>query len=458
VHCFHYILAAVLFLLSWHNALSQTRLEGTVLSASGEPIPQVYVSIREPGPTDIFTDRTTILQADENGYFKSELDRKGMYSVRIHGIYHKHFFIRLLADGQESVQLTIYLIPVRFNDGAYFNIDEYLEWIRVIGNFNDFDYLTGIPFQRTEDGAIHAFIPAQTDTLRFQARGLNYSSGPQPHPIADEYRLRDDGTFESVLYTGLPADSIEIRYTPYQTMPFQDFYSGLDYSGSRTLSGFIQFQHPDHRHWITPLFHLSRFPPQIMVIDQPDNPDQTIYEHIRLLSDGYRASFPFDKNYHALLTETEQYLDSDSLQPGQRKLLSLAYASLLQQNQMNNEYRERFLNQDPVIFQDTNENILTEIPRLIDPSHSLWELNRELPGYLLRVMPNNNRMKTYLSEIIAHHPVDDVAEQAAIALFQVTASEYETADDVPAMQYALRRFGISRLSSQLRYLFDQSVE
>ncbi|PWN05735.1 carboxypeptidase-like regulatory domain-containing protein [Rhodohalobacter mucosus] len=458
MHCFRYILPFLYTVVFWQSALSQTLLEGNILSASGEAIPEIYVTVIPPGPADIFTDHRSTVKADQNGFFRAELTQKGLYSIRFNGIYHKSSYFLLLADGQPSLRFTIYLIPHRFNEGEYFVNDDYLKWIRVTGNFNEYDYMSGFWFHHADDGSIFAFIPAQTDTLRYQIRGLSYGSGSHPHPDADGYNLREDGTFESVLHTGLPADSVEIRYTPRQTMPYQEFYRGLDLQGTGPLSAFIVFENPDDRHWVMPLMQIRRFPQTLMVIENPNESQVSMANHFRLLLDENKPKFPYQPDRQVRLNETEKFILDETLTETQHGLLYLLYASLLQQHQIYSEYRAFLPEPHSSELPEYDRQILMKIPDTIHPTHPAWAINRTLPGFLLQIVPDYAPLAAYLSEIIALHPADGVAEQAAIDLFRATALDYESADRVPAFRLALNRFGDRRIVAQLRHLFNTEID
>lgn len=337
------IIALTVFqLLFAFEAVAQTAIHGKLLSVDGGIIPKTSISIHQDNPRDVFSEYEDIYDGADGAY-RIEIHEPGIYNITFRGIYHRPLTMHFLIIDQPVIEMDVLLLPTYCNDGRYFSNEEYLQWIRVVGNFNSYNYHTGKSFSKNHDGSISAFIPVTSDTVRYQIKGLGYGwSGPTPLPMADKYQIRDDRSFESVLYRNLPADSLEIRYIPGETIPFERELPSVEQDWLNA-NGFISFKNRVDRHWTEPIRLLQFIGPSIPIIEQDLTSGLSADEQIDYLNKYYS-----DESAEHLI-EVKQRVLSDlsnlDIHPQQREILFLGYAAILNQIEIRKHmlaYYERF--------------------------------------------------------------------------------------------------------------------
>lgn len=147
---------------------------------------------------------------------------------------------------QGQINMSIYLVPALYRSGRHFDKQKYLKWIRVYGNFNNYDFFTVESFRANNDGPISAFIK----TIRYQVKGL--SNGSDTLPGADDYAVRGRG-FEAVLFNTSEANSIELRYHPEEKRTYNFKKPDGPMPWHVPLRTFLHFTRPTAKFWIEPL-------------------------------------------------------------------------------------------------------------------------------------------------------------------------------------------------------------
>ena len=461
------ISSAVFLVLFASGAAAQTAIHGKLLSVDGSILPKTVISIHQDSPRDIFSEYDDIY-AGTNGSYRFELQEPGIYNITFRGIYHRPLTIPILVIDQPSIEMDVLLFPTYFNDGRYFINEEYLHWIRVVGNFNNYDYHTGIPFSENEDGSISAFIPVISDTVRYQVRGLGYGwSGHTPLPLADEYQIREDRSFESVLYNKLPADSLEIRYIPGETIPFERELSAAQQEWLNA-SGFVSFKNSEDRQWTEPISLMHVIGSSIPFIERDLTSGLAADEQIHYLNKFY--SLESAEHLIEVKHRFLKSLDYPDIHPRQREILFLGYAALLFQVEFQKRRLEYIMNDsderlssnrkerlDDVLnrLDDiTIENeILMQIPEQVIPVHPLWSRAQMLPQFLLNVTGGERNFIEYFTEIVKHHPAESAVERVISALVRELADDYETVEEMEVYQIVVERFGEGEVARRAHEAF-----
>lgn len=441
-----FILALVLLLLGYANSYGQTTIHGKMLSVDGRSIPKTLISVQHQNPRDIFSGYDD-LHAEKDGSYKITILEPGMYNITFRGIYHQSATIPILVIDQNSIEMDLLLLPSMFNDGRYFGNDEYLEWIRVFGNFNNYDILAGIPFNLNDDGSISAFIPVTSDTIRYQVRGLGSATLPQ----ADEYDIRTNSSFESVLYRNLPPDSIEIRYKPEETMPFKRLLPDNANQEQYNARGFISFKRHSDRYWVEPIHMIRFFGFNIPVIEQDLTSGLTPVEQIQ-----YMERF-FSEDTTDYLIEVKERIRKDfykpEIHPQQKAMISLGYVAVLHQiemlNRMMSQTNFNFTEiygmgkpgQSSLESNSIDKEILLYIPKLVVPTHPVLRRTQMLSQYLLNITEGHPDIMNFYLEIAKHHSDEFAIEGVVTALVREQAHHYESVDQMEVYQIIVERFG-----------------
>jgi len=450
-----FITSAVFLVLFTSGAAAQTTIHGKLLSVDGSILPKTVISIHQDSPRDIFSEYDDIY-AGADGKYRFELHEPGIYNITFRGIYHRPFTIPFLVIDQPSIEMDVLLLPAYFNDGRYFSNEEYLHWIRVVGNFNNYDYHTGIPFSENEDGSISAFIPVTSDTVRYQVRGLGYGwGGHAPLPLADKYQIRDDRSFESVLYNNLPADSLEIRYIPGETIPFERKLPSARQEWLNA-SGFVNFKSSEDRHWTEPISLMHVIGTSIPFIERDLTSGLAEDEQVHYLNKFYSI-----ESAEHLLEVKQRFLmnlDNPDIHPRQREILFLGYAALIYQIEISKLRLEYIMNDSEerlssnrkkgieVVLNRLDETtidkeILMQISEQVVPVHPLWSRAQMLPQFLLQAIDGEHNFIEYFTEIVKHHPAELAVERVISALVRELAEDYETVEDMEVYQIVVERFG-----------------
>lgn len=448
------------FLYPFNLLKGQAVIHGKLLSVDGSPMQSSFISIQKENQTDIFERYDDPVVSDEGDY-KFMLRNPGLYRITFRGVYHETLSIPLLIINQKTIEIDVLLFPFYFNDGHYFNNEGYLNWIRIVGNFNDYDYEKGTPFYLNDDGSISAFIPVLGDTVRYQVRGLTYGrGGSTPLPLADEYNIRPNKTFESVRYRNLPDDSLEIRYLPGKTIPYQRNLPGHVDNVTSPINGVVYIHDEKDKNWVWPIGLIRSFWISFHLSDQEVRSgipaDRQVEIQERYL-DRFSIKRPVNE-MELILAE----LEKKDLHPQQRAMLHLAYAATLNRIEMRKQQIERMKEMRPDSLQiefeeipevEIEQDVITAIPELVSPAHPAWNYLYVTPQLLHNLLTTETDMVQYLHQIVEHHPNELVVGRMVTAILQAKAVDYGSVEEMEVYQIILKRFGEGDIARQAHRLF-----
>ena len=438
----------VLVLCIAQTTPAQSALEGKIMSVNGKTIPKVVVSAEKQYQTDIFTGTTEDISTD--GKFRIAFDSPGIYNVSIHSVFHNDLSFPFLVYDQEPVSIDIYLIPKVYNDGRYFGIPEYREWIRVYGNFNGYKYEEGVDFELNRDGSVSAQIETHRDTLRYQTRGL--ADGQSVLPGASAYHLRPDGSFEGVLVKAEGADEFEIKYDPSEEFPYPRAVGDFQIPVNVSKRAFFHFKNPNDRYWTEPLVLRNGFYLPFSVIDAPlfSLRDSSLKESINEI----RALHLILKNLEKRKNQVEAAIDKQDLHQQQKSALYIAYAGLAAVEKQYIEYTSR---QDKHQKEkaDINTSLIERIINEVSPLHPLWA-GRHSPVILAEVLNCNTASIQYLEQVAENHTNNRVVRDAILFLTRFRAADFSEAEDTPYHNWVINRYGNGNLAGLVRQLFRES--
>ncbi|REL33651.1 carboxypeptidase regulatory-like domain-containing protein [Rhodohalobacter sp. SW132] len=420
------------------ESTAQTTIKGTVTSLNGELIPNIVLTPHPAGQTTIFNRPTEVIAGPEGSY-EITIAEPGIYNLSIAAVHHQNLRLPVMIYDQENIEMDIRLVPRYYNNGMYFDQEPYREWIRVYGNFNNYDFHTAPIFDLNSDGSISATIPADRDTVRYQVRGI--SGGPVPLPGEALTAIRPNRTFEGVIIPPANADSIELRFDPNEQTKYQKNVGPISPTPAHRPNARLSFSNPSDYFWIQPLSLVQTTYKNYEINSsdntvEPDSNDQNNGE----LSGWMNRIANNAKKYRKEIRTT---LEDDSLHPQQRAALYIAYLGLLNQQVRWNEH----------VGEDSPEDgpgpeFLLQVIQEVHPLHPVWGRNPGAATQLLEQSGFNPEVVEYSEKMVREHTDDLVVRYLVLELIEKKAHQYEDAREMPEYSWIVERYGENHLARQ----------
>lgn len=187
-------------------------IQGTVSSIHFDKLDDLHVSISSSIPKGKFDTKLPKISVSENSNFQVHIFEPGLYSLYTRAPYHEVSFLSFLVDRPDSIIVDIIMDAIAVEDGEFFPDPEYVKWIDVMGNFNDWDSETAIPFTfDAADSSIYCVIPSNLDTVWYRIYGLN----TMVLPGADAYKITRVQGREVYIAALIPENGeVVLRYRP----------------------------------------------------------------------------------------------------------------------------------------------------------------------------------------------------------------------------------------------------
>jgi hypothetical protein len=439
------ILFITLILVFPNNGTTQTQLHGKILSTNGHPIPGTTIRVVNTYEQNIFSDQPDIM-IDEAGNYSILFNREGIYNLTIYSIMHPSVRFPIIVSDNNTIELDVYILPKRVNDGRYLHRDSYRFWIRAYGNFNDFDYHSGIPFDYNDDGSISVDIYTELNPVHYKIRGI--SQGPEVFPGADEYIIRNDNTFEAVIPN--PHGKVTLTFKPGNTEPFERLVPDFSNHIGLIQNSFFHFKNPDDQHWVYPLLISRGQSLQITLINSSADLmfDDVLVSHIRFGSADQFLKRHNERISKALLNVSD-WLISENLHQQQEAASLIAYIVLINQALMFNQelVNNRIRNRDTGarIF-DVDPQIAELILKKVSPVHPLWATAGNGPEILITLMNESESVIRYIENIARNHQDDTIVRAAYQALISRNGASYDSFEDMPYYNWIIDRYGYNNLA------------
>lgn len=432
---------------------AQTNVSGVIKSVNNESLPNIHIDISSMSDSDIFSQPKAVWSAEESRY-EIVFDKPGLYRIQVYGVFHKSASIPIFIYEQGSLAMDIYLLPVAYNSGEHFDKQAYTNWIRAYGNFNDYDFFSGVIFSKDENGAITANIKPDADTLRYQVRGI--SSGSRVLPGADEYRFRENRTFEGIFYTA-NMDSVVLRYHPDEKLSFQKAVPEVLQSPHFSLRAFLSFKDPKDFLWIEPLIMVRSMQTTISHLHSSGQPKPDSSEVVKKIAQSFQR-WPETFSTQKAKKRIRAALELKDLHHQQRSALCIAYAGLLQQQSRLSNFFQEFSEDQ----KDTNDvsgdesDMIQKIIQFAEPGHPLWALNPKAPLHILHLSGYQEDVVKYAEQIIKNHPNDLVVRYLALDLIERYADQYENIRQMPLYEWIISRYGKNHLARKAIIAFRET--
>lgn len=442
------LILVILLSSNLYDTHAQTEVSGTIVSVNGKPIPLVSVEVESNGPGNIFTLPGKSF-ADDNGEFSIIFKEPGIYTLTIRGVFHKSVRIPIMIYDQDRVSMTISLLPDSYNDGEYFDQQVYLEWIRVYGNFNDYDYFSGEIFRANSDGSISAFIKSELDTIRYQIRGL--TSGVAVLPYADDYAPRDSD-FEALLFNASNTDSVELRFHPDEKQPYSHVLPEGPASWQVELDAFVHFYRETDKYWSLPLKRVRSS--WITYQTLSDAPNPGVPNKILREAMFRRSEFGSTREMISFRDSIARDLRRNDLHPQQRSALLISYVGLISQQKTMEQYLRRTDQETPGL--KVHSNVFDSIFKTVDPRNPVWALNSEAPLILLDETDYSDDAVSYTEQMIRQHASEMVVRKLVLRLIEKSAHDFRDITDMPYYDWIVQRYGENNLARKAVLAFQKA--
>jgi thiol-disulfide isomerase/thioredoxin len=320
---FHFLLFLLLCCFTVRLS-AQTVISGTLLGGDGKPMAKAHVHIT----ASKFTPASKTVEVDKNGAYRISIDNpQPFFFVQYTGASHKIETLPLLVEKNKHVS-----IDVRLSPNARPAV---INGVTLIGDFNEFDFGSGIMMKKQADGTFAADVKTDKKSLAYQL-------------IVDE---------------GNPMTLRSVNGTSHNTLVYDgggDYRSVVDVTGGKAHIVFDPNKmYPTQKNAVVEFAPDSR---QYETFTRLAQEAEARSSHIRTMF----MTAQTDDNKRAVVTMLQQAIDSLSQRiareknPDTRRALSLFTLDLLQMTTLDKEKMQPVLKQ---AFTD------------IAPDSPLWSYN-----------------------------------------------------------------------------------
>ncbi|RMG69237.1 MAG: hypothetical protein D6715_00170 [Calditrichaeota bacterium] len=183
---------------------AEITIRGQVLGADGKPLPvsHVHLGYWKQGVSYTFLTR----DAGPDGRFQVTLTEPGYYELWATGIWHYPAVAYLpLNDSTDTIRLTFQLKPYRYRDPV--------DSVAVIGSWNEFNFSSALPMEKTPDGRFRITVSADADTVFYQLVGVEEEDRSINGTRSDFYQYDGGGDYRSGL-KARKGQPLEIVFDP----------------------------------------------------------------------------------------------------------------------------------------------------------------------------------------------------------------------------------------------------
>lgn len=446
------ILIQFFFLLLTFWDLPAQHISGKILSIDNTTLPVAHLKLSSYKDIQKFSDTT--IKTDKSGHFEIPLPEPGLYEIKILGVMHKSITFPLLIANQEKMEFNIFLEPEPYKSGRYFDREEYLNWIRVYGNFNQYSYENGLQFDYHPDGSISALIESERDTIRYMIRGL--TNGPGVLPGDDNYVLNSDGHYEGLIVND--SGAVHLKYDPNADWPYKATYKNFSGLSVFLYRGYLSFQNESDTLWVRgPSMTDGRFSlSQFGIIRN----EQEKHQEANRKYSGIGSYFEqMKKDIKNGLYELEKLIPKET-DKQKRSVLLLAYTGMATRWHQNQEQYSRFLNSDGFEEVEINDKILSKVIQEVTPVHPMWSVNQQMPIKILEQTNFSKRAEVidYFTNMARYHDDTGLSGVVIMKLLEIETSRMNVNKDAILSLYELilERYGDYNLARKAREKIEES--
>lgn len=177
-------------------AAAQVTVSGTVLDRNEMPLELAHVHLFAM-PEEIGSEPIETIEVAPDGSFTLEVAEPGYYNVAITGVNHQATVTPLILreeDEGEEISMKVMLSPNEFETA--------LQNVRIIGDWNDFDFRTADTMTRTKEGRFVYTFETDQSEVHYQILGITIGSAGERsvnQPGSDAYVYDGGGDYRSIM-------------------------------------------------------------------------------------------------------------------------------------------------------------------------------------------------------------------------------------------------------------------
>ena len=163
-------------------------LHGRLLDPAGAPIAAARVATARKS----LGEAVSVAEVDADGSYRLKFAEQGYLEVRFQAVDREDRIARFWVGPEDRMELRLdaCLSP--------FPATEDVKAASVVGDFNDFDRTTGVPFEEQEDGSWLASIETSQSEIEYQVNGLHKFGASYHGSDPESLRYRSDRSWVGV--------------------------------------------------------------------------------------------------------------------------------------------------------------------------------------------------------------------------------------------------------------------
>lgn len=167
-------------------AVGQTTITGRLLGSNGEPMVKAHVHLLKLGDSKALAS----VEADRSGGYKISSDHNGPFLVEYTGVDHLSESVLLFTEKPLQERIDVRLATHRY--------PAEIVSVKIIGDFNDFDFGKAQEMTKQPDGTFVAEFETKAEKFRYQVLGIAGSrsvNGTQ----SDDFEFDGGGDYRSAV-------------------------------------------------------------------------------------------------------------------------------------------------------------------------------------------------------------------------------------------------------------------
>ncbi len=354
---------------------AQTVCSGRITGPNGKLLPAAHVALQTPERGTV----VQIVEASMNGEYQLPVPHSGFWILRFTGVGYAEQKVVLYVPSKVPLKLDVAL-------GCYHYLPDEPR-MTVVGDFNLWNIVTGVPLQRESEGLYAASVTTTKDSIEFRIRGYRDGDGVEGI-VGASYTVNADGSYNARVTAS--GGTARIIVNPQL----------IDRSGTRARIAFVEATEQTQkiaaavREWWEGDY--NHFAAQASIAMGRAPLDTPVVDWSSLVS--------------SLLRQEKAERD-----PLVRSVLALAHLST------------------GVKSRHMDVASLTRSLDSLPPTSTVWSLNPRVMSFVVRsVKWSNAKRHAYLESAIRKHPDRDVR---AVVLFSEFQMAYRADNDPNSPRY-----------------------
>ncbi len=176
------IICSFLFFITT-EVYNQSIIKGKLLGYNGSPMPKAHVHYYD-------NKKTKSVEVGKDGSFEFTTDIKGIVKFSCSGVNHNRTEFALLVENSGTYNVEVKLSPYEYVDAV--------NGVKIIGDFNDFDFETAQPMIKEPDGTYTFVFNTSEENFSYQILGI-VSQRSVNGTMSEDYEYDGGGDYRSIV-------------------------------------------------------------------------------------------------------------------------------------------------------------------------------------------------------------------------------------------------------------------